>query len=81
MIETWVGGIAIYVVIWWTVIFAVLPFGVHPISAEDVAKGHAAGAPRQPRVLFKAAVTSVVAAVIWLIFYWVIEAGAIRFID
>ena len=45
---TWVSGIAIYVIIWWTVIFAVLPFGVQPIAAEDVSKGHAAGAPGGP---------------------------------
>jgi predicted secreted protein len=78
---TWVSGVAIYAVIWWTVIFAVLPLGVQPISAEDVAKGHAAGAPRHPRMMFKAAVTSVVAAVLWLIVYWVIESGAFRFTD
>jgi predicted secreted protein len=77
---SWVSGIAIYLVIWWTVIFAVLPLGVQPISGEDVAKGHASGAPRRPRMLMKAAVTSVVAAVLWLILYWLIESGSLRFI-
>jgi predicted secreted protein len=77
---SWVSGIAIYLVIWWTMIFAVLPLGVQPISGEDVAKGHASGAPRRPRMLMKAAVTSVVAAVLWLILYWLIESGSLRFI-
>jgi predicted secreted protein len=78
---TWVSGIAIYVVIWWTVIFAVLPLAVQPISGEEVAKGHASGAPQHPRMLMKAAVTSVVAAVLWLILYWLIESGALSFVD
>ena len=25
---SWSGGLAVYFVIWWTVLFAVLPFGV-----------------------------------------------------
>lgn len=78
---TWVSGIAIYVIIWWTVIFAVLPFGVQPIAAEHVSKGHAAGAPRRPRILLKAAVTSAVSAVLWLIVYWLFESGALAFIN
>jgi predicted secreted protein len=76
----WVSGLAVYLVIWWLVIFMVLPWGIQPISAEDVRKGHAPSAPRRPRMLLKAAVTSVVAAVLWLGVYWVIESGAIRFI-
>ena len=78
---TWVSGIAIYMVIWWTVIFAVLPLAVQPISGEDVAKGHASGAPRHPRMLMKTAVTSVIAAVLWLILYCLIEFGALSFVD
>lgn len=77
---TWVSGIAVYVIIWWTVIFAVLPFGVQSIEADDVGKGHAAGAPRRPRMFLKAAVTSTVSAVLWLIYYWLIESGALSLI-
>jgi predicted secreted protein len=78
---TWVSGIAIYVIIWWTVIFAVLPFGVQPIAAEQVSKGHAAGAPRRPRILPKAALTSAISAILWLIVYWLFESGAVAFIN
>ena len=78
---TWVSGIAIYAIIWWTVIFAVLPFGVQPIAAEQVSEGHAAGAPRRPRILLKAALTSAISAVLWLIVYWLLEAGAFAFIN
>lgn len=75
---SWVSGFAVYVIIWWTVIFAVLPFGVQPIAADQVSKGHAAGAPRRPRILLKVAVTSLVAAVLWLIVYWLFESGVVR---
>lgn len=78
---SWVSGFAVYVIIWWTVIFAVLPFGVQPIAADQVSKGHAAGAPRRPRILLKVAVTSLVAAVLWLIVYWLFESGVVRLVD
>jgi predicted secreted protein len=73
----WISGIATYVVIWWVVLFMVLPWGVRTIDAADVAQGHAPSAPRRPRMVLKAAVTSVVAAAAWLIVYYVIETGAI----
>ena len=49
----WVSGIAVYIVIWWLVIFMVLPWGVQPIERGDVEKGHAASAPLRPRMLRK----------------------------
>ena len=76
---TWVTGIAVYVVLWWLVIFMVLPWGNRPIEAEDVAKGHAPSAPKKPRMLIKMAVTTVIAGVIWGVVYIIMEAGWIGF--
>jgi hypothetical protein len=43
------GGIALYFVIWWTVLFAVLPFGVRSqAEAGDVVSGSEPGAPAAP---------------------------------
>ncbi|MCP5367450.1 MAG: DUF1467 family protein [Hyphomicrobiales bacterium] len=72
-------GAAVYVVVWWLVLFMVLPWGIRPIDAEDVAKGQAASAPRQPRIVTKMAITTVIAAVIWTIAYFVIEADLFTF--
>lgn len=72
-------GIAVYIVIWWVVIFMVLPWGVRPVGAEDIAKGHASSAPRQPRILTKMAVTTVIAALVWVGVYFLIESGALSF--
>lgn len=71
----WFVGIASYVVIWWITIFAVLPWGITPAEEND--PGHAAGAPANPRLLLKAAITSVVAGLLWCIVYWMVTSGAI----
>ena len=64
--------IAIYFVVWWVVLFAVLPWGVRTQDEEgEVVMGSPSSAPARPRLVLKAAITSVVAAVvvfgIWLI--------------
>lgn len=73
----WFIGVASYVVIWWVVIFAVLPFGVRPSGEGEV--GHDAGAPANPRLLLKAAVTTVVAGALWLALYWAVNADLVDF--
>ena len=74
---TWFEGIVAYVIIWWVVIFAVLPFGVQPAPKGD--PGYAAGAPANPRLALKAAVTTAVAALIWLGLYAAIRADLVSF--
>ncbi|HTS93683.1 MAG TPA: DUF1467 family protein [Stellaceae bacterium] len=64
----WFTGIAAYVVIWWVVIFAILPIGVRP--AEDE-MGERAGAPAHPQLRAKAIATTLVSAVLWGILYWI----------
>lgn len=59
-------------ILWWTVLFAVLPWGVRiPQNPEP---GHATSAPDRPLLWRKAAITSVIAAVLWLIAYALIES-------
>jgi predicted secreted protein len=60
--------ISMYVVIWWIVLFAVLPFGVKPAREGEL--GHDAGAPQKPHLLAKAAATTVLAALAWLLAHW-----------
>lgn len=73
----WVVGTATYVIIWWLVVFAVLPFGVRPAEEGDV--GRAAGAPAQPRIALKAVITTAIAAAIWLFVYWAVSVGLVNF--
>ena len=73
----WTFGIATYVIIWWLVIFAVLPFGVR--QAEEGDPGHDAGAPANPHLKLKFAATTVIAGVIWLLAEWAVRAGLFDF--
>ncbi len=60
------GGLAVYFVIWWTVLFAVLPFGVHSqAEAGPVSDGTDPGAPQAPALARKALITTVVATVVF----------------
>jgi predicted secreted protein len=62
------GGTALYFVIWWIVLFAVLPFGVtSQVDAGEVAAGTEPGAPAAPALREKAIWTTLVASVVLLI--------------
>lgn len=74
-----ISGITVYVVIWWLVVFMVLPWGNQPIAQEDVEKGHASSAPIKPRLLIKMGITTIIASVVWLAVFWTIESGLISF--
>lgn len=72
-----VTGIAVYLVLWWTVLFAVLPWGVR--VPDQPGRGHADSAPERPHLLRKAIVTSVIAAVLWLFVEWLATTELISF--
>lgn len=74
---TWFGGIIIYVILWWLVLFAVLPWGNHPPEAPE--KGHATSAPEKPRLAVKFAVTTLVTTVVFLGVWWLMESDLISF--
>lgn len=66
-------AIAIYVVIWWIVLFAMLPIGVRSQEEEgEVAPGTAESAPHQPRLLAKMLATTVVASIVFAGVYAII---------
>ena len=65
------SAIAIYFVIWWTVLFAVLPFGVRNAAetGETVQQGNEAGAPVAHGLVRKFLITTVIAAVVFAAIY------------
>jgi predicted secreted protein len=73
----WFLGISSYVITWWIVLFAVLPFGVRHAGEGD--PGHAAGAPADPRLKAKLAVTTALASVVWLLAYEAIHLDLVNF--
>jgi predicted secreted protein len=72
-------GLAVYFIIWWLVIFMVLPWGVRRIDTEDLGKGEDPGAPEKPRMLMKLLVTTAISGVIFALVYLVIISGVISF--
>lgn len=67
-------ALAIYFLIWWVVLFAVLPFGVRP-QGEGRLPGTDPGAPALPRLGRKLLWTTLVSAVVFGIFYYVYTSG------
>ena len=68
----WFTGLVLYLLIWWTALFAVLPIGAHPVADADPASGWR-GAPARPMLGRKVLATTVLAGVIWLGLYIVIS--------
>ena len=72
-----VSGIVVYILLWWWVLFMVLPFGAK--APETIEKGHAPSAPEKPPLLKKMLITSVVAAVLWFGVDAIISSGIFTF--
>ncbi|PCJ82481.1 MAG: hypothetical protein COA52_20050 [Hyphomicrobiales bacterium] len=61
-----VSGLAIYFIIWWMVLFTILPFGVtSQKDAGDVILGTEHGAPIRSRVRLKMLTTTIVSLIIF----------------
>ena len=66
-------AIAIYILIWWVVLFAMLPIGVRTQAEEgEVSPGTAESAPDRPRLLPKMVATTVVASLVFAAVYVII---------
>ncbi|TAH33081.1 MAG: DUF1467 family protein [Alphaproteobacteria bacterium] len=74
MQTNWFIVLTSYFVVWWTVLFAVLPFWVE--RDPNPAQGHDPGAPKNAHIGRKFMVTSIVAAVIWAVLYYMGTHGA-----
>jgi len=73
------SAIAIYVIIWWLVLFMVLPFGSHSkIESTDVSEGHDAGAPVRPQMLKKILATTGISLIVFGVFYFAYTGGYIN---
>ena len=67
---TWSLGIAIYFIIWWVVLFAVLPWGVRSQDESgEVTPGSEPGAPAVHLVWRKLMWTTIAASVVFALCY------------
>ena len=76
-------AIAIYFVVWWIVLFAILPIGVKNAheAGETTLEGNEPGAPVEHQMGRKAVITTAVSAIVFAIIYvsiqyfwpWIVE--------
>ena len=71
-------AIAIYVIIWWTVLFAILPIGVRT-QGEDgtIVPGTPESAPTRPRLVRVVVLTTLVSALVFAALWFAVRSGLI----
>ena len=75
----WFSQVAVFLLIWFVVLFAVLPWGVRQqINPEP---GHDPGAPMQPQLWRKAGITTVISLLIWAVYYVVTQVFGFSLMD
>lgn len=73
-------GIAVYFIIWWVTLFAVLPIGVRSqAEAGEIAPGTDPGAPVRSRIWLRLAANSLVAALVYAALWFAVEKLGFRF--
>lgn len=70
-----VTGIILYFIIWWTLIFMVLPWGNAP--SQTIIKGHCPSAPAKPRLVKKLIWNTALTTLVWGIIYVCIKSRLI----
>lgn len=72
-----VSAFVVFIIIWWLVIFCVLPVGLS--KTHDLEKGEegvrAPGAPKSVDIKKKMVITTVISFVLWLIVLGVVHMG------
>ena len=73
---TWFAAGVVFVIVWWLVLFMVLPFGASP--PDEVEPGMAPSAPARPRMGLKIAITTVIAAALTALILWLLQSGLVH---
>lgn len=74
--------LAVYLVLWWLVLFAVLPWGVRTQEEQgEVVPGSNPSSPVRPMLVRKLVATTVIAGLLLLVLYWVVVYGNLSLDD
>jgi predicted secreted protein len=76
-------GIAIYLTIWWTVLFVVLPLGIvsHAEAGIKLTDGGDPGSPVNPNLKKKFITTTWISAIVWVVLFVVLRFHLIHLSD
>ena len=70
-----VSGAVVFILLWWWIFLMTLPFGIK--TPELIEPGHATSAPEKPMLRRKLIVSTIIALILFVIIYWVIDSGFI----
>lgn len=69
-----ISAMAIYFIIWWTTLFAMLPFGLRTQAEENnIVPGTVASAPAQARIWLAFFRTTIVSCIVFGLFWFVTQ--------
>ncbi|HVO03637.1 MAG TPA: DUF1467 family protein [Candidatus Cybelea sp.] len=79
MAEVIAVNVFLYIITWWVVLFAVLPWGVRRV--ESPIEGHDPGAPEQPHVKRKLLATTLISLALWALGFFLVRYFNLSLVD
>lgn len=76
---TWFTGVVVYVLVWWTVLFCILPIGTRPVADSNTADGGWRGTPAAAHLLRKAIATTIVSGIVWVGIFLLVQSDWLSF--
>jgi predicted secreted protein len=70
-VSYWFSQAAIFLLIWFVVVFAVLPWGVRQPAEPEA--GHDPGAPVNPQLGRKVIITTVISLALWGVYFYLTQ--------
>ena len=74
-----VSSIVVFLIIWWVVLFGVLPLRI--TRRDALVDGQDAGAPDQPHLLWKFGVTTLITFIIFALVWVAVALNLVDFIE
>ena len=71
LVVHWAVLVSAFAVLWFLALFCLFPIGLGEVDPET-------GAPKNPRLLLKAGWATIIAIVLWSIFYALVLAGVVQ---
>lgn len=74
-----VNGVVVFLLIWWIVLFTMLPIGVTSQEEDgDVVAGSEPGAPSRPNLAKKLWWTTSITSVVWIVYFFLMFSGVLQ---
>ncbi len=72
----WFTALALYLIIWWLVLFVILPIGIRGQAEEgDIVEGSEPGAPHTLDIKKKFKQTTIAATIVWAVVIGILLSG------